>query len=138
LDGRAAGVPDRRGDRAGRQLGGDRVVLALEVDVERDVGHRHGCEPGIEQRAASRVRVGEVERAAVGHLVVGASGSYSGRMRPSAASAQPCGSLLQSSPWTVALTGSSPRADPGVDVAVPERAPRTHGSRRSRSGRPER
>ena len=30
-------------------------------------------------------------------------------MRPSAASAQPCGSLLQSSPWTVALTGSTSR-----------------------------
>jgi hypothetical protein len=36
VDGRAAGAPDRRSDRAGRQLGGDRVVLALEVDAERD------------------------------------------------------------------------------------------------------
>jgi hypothetical protein len=72
-------VPDRRGDRAGRQLRGDRVVLALEVDVERDVGRRHGCEPGMEQRAASRVRVGEVERAAVGHLVVGGERIYQRR-----------------------------------------------------------
>lgn len=88
-----AGQPECRAAAAtgpAGKLGGDRVVLALEVDIERDVGHGHGGEPGIEQRAASRVRVGEVERAAVGHLVAGASGlisAASSRASPSGPSA---------------------------------------------------